>query len=692
MTRGDRFLLCPPRFYGVEYVINPWMEGNVGRADQALAAVQWEGLRRRLAALAGVELIDPVDGLPDMTFTANAGLVHDDLFIPARLRFPQRQPETPHVTAWFRDHGYRVVELRGPGTFEGEGDALFQPGEPLLWAGYGVRSSLQAHRELAEILGVEVIPLRLVDERFYHLDTCFCALPGGRVVYYPDAFDHDSLATIVERVPAERRIEVDAEDALRFACNAIVTANAFVTNAASPGLSARLATWGFETVICPVNQFLLAGGAAKCLALALVHPGSGGRRARVPSAVCERLVEVRGHLLDTRIMDAVLDCITDGGGSFEIEAFHAGLRHDQASLARVRVAAPNATRLEAILTGLIALGARVAEEETDARLEPVTQSGVAPPDFYSTTIFPTDVRVGGSWVRAAGQRMDAMLVVDGPARAPRVACRLLRDLEVGDQVICGIDGVRTHPTHVARTRESFAFMTGAASSERRVEATVERIAWEMQRLRERDGRIVVVAGPVVIHTGGGPYLARLIRAGYVQALLGGNGLAAHDIEQALFGTSLGVDLGRGLNVEGGHQNHLRAINLVRAAGSIAAAVRAGLIRSGIMYECVTHGVPFVLAGSIRDDGPLPDTRMDLLAAQAEYARAIEGADMILLLSSMLHAIGVGNMTPAGVRLVCVDISPAVVTKLADRGSVESTGIVTDVGLFLNLLGRSLGAE
>src|SRR5262245_50919835 len=178
MTRGDRFLLCPPRFYGVEYVINPWMEGNVGRADQALAAVQWEGLRRRLAALARVELIEPVDELPDMVFTANAGLVHDDVFIPARLRFPQRQPETRHVTEWFRDHGYRVVELRGPGTFEGEGDSLFQPGEPLLWAGYGVRSSLQAHRELADILGLEVIPLRLVDERFYHLDTCFCPLPG----------------------------------------------------------------------------------------------------------------------------------------------------------------------------------------------------------------------------------------------------------------------------------------------------------------------------------------------------------------------------------------------------------------------------------------------------------------------------------------------------------------------------------
>jgi len=199
----------------------------------------------------------------------------------------------------------------------------------------------------------------------------------------------------------------------------------------------------------------------------------------------------------------------------------------------------------------------------------------------------------------------------------------------------------------------------------------------------------VVASPVVIHTGGGPHLARLVHRGYVQALLGGNGLAAHDIEQALFGTSLGVDLKRGINVQGGHRNHLVAINLVRAHGGIRQAVEAGAVRSGVMYESVRHGVPFALAGSIRDDGPLPDTLVDLIAAQAEYARLIEGADMILMLSSMLHSIGVGNMTPAGVRLICVDISPAVVTKLADRGSVESTGIVTDVGLFLNLLDAAL---
>src|SRR5437773_1779498 len=593
MAPRDRFLLCTPRFYRVEYVINPWMEGNVGRTDAEEAMRQWEALRAALAARAHLELLEPAAGLPDMPFTANAGLVHEDTFVPARFRFPQRAPETRHAVEWFRRRGHRIAELPGRGTFEGEGDALFQPGAPLLWGGYGVRTSLQADRHLAEMLDVEVVPLRLVDERFYHLDTCFCPLPEGRVFYYPDAFDRESLERIAARVPAEQRFEVDAADALHFACNAVVTGGAVITNFASDALRERLVRWGHEVVVCPLGQFILAGGA------------------------------------------------------------------------------------------------RVADEERDARLEPVEQDGVAPHDFYGTSIFPTDVRVRGRWVRAARQRMDAVLVVDGAPGEPHVTCRLIRELGRGDLVVCGVDGVRTEPTHVPRTGETFGFMTADASSERRVELAVERIAWEMRRLRERGGKMVVVASPVVIHTGGSPHLARLVHRGYVQALLGGNGLAAHDVEQALFGTSLGVDLKRGINVQGGHRNHLAAINLVRAHGGIRQAVEAGAVRSGVMYECVRHGVPFALAGSIRDDGPLPDTIVDLVAAQAEYARLIEGADMILMLSSMLHSIGVGNMTPAGVRLICVDISPAVVTKLADRGSVESTGIVTDVGLFLNLLDAAL---
>jgi len=269
-------------------------------------------------------------------------------------------------------------------------------------------------------------------------------------------------------------------------------------------------------------------------------------------------------------------------------------------------------------------------------------------------------------------------------------CTLMRDLRCGDRVVCGIDGIRIHSARTRKAQEEFAFMSSGVSSERRVEVAVDEIARDMQEVRTRGGRTVVVAGPVVIHTGGGPYLSQLIRAGYVQALLGGNAIAVHDMEQAVFGTSLGIDLAKGTGVHEGHKHHLRVINMVRGAGSIRAAVEKGLVSGGVMYECVRANVPFCLAGSIRDDGPLPETEMDLVKAQTQYAELTRGADIVLMLSSMLHSIGTGNMTPAGVKLICVDISPAVVTKLADRGSIESVGIVTDVGLFLNLLVSRLG--
>jgi lysine-ketoglutarate reductase/saccharopine dehydrogenase-like protein (TIGR00300 family) len=261
-----------------------------------------------------------------------------------------------------------------------------------------------------------------------------------------------------------------------------------------------------------------------------------------------------------------------------------------------------------------------------------------------------------------------------------------------DRVVVGVEGIRTirkPSTRDQRNTQEFSFMGAGVSSERRVELVVEQIAWELRQIRDQGGRVVVTAGPVVIHTGGGEHLAKLIREGYVQALLGGNAIAVHDMEQSLLGTSLGVDMKRGVSVRGGHRHHLKVINMVRRYGSIPKTVEAGVLKGGILYECVQNHVPFSLAGSIRDDGPLPDTKMDLIEAQQDYARLIEGADMILMLSSMLHSIGVGNMTPSGVKMVCVDINPAVVTKLSDRGSIESVGVVTDVGLFLSLLVQQL---
>ena len=689
-----KVLMCPPTHFGVEYVINPWMEGHVGRVDVETATAQWDKLYQELSVRTRVELVEPGEHLPDMCFSANGGLVVENRFVRPNFRVPQRRPEEDLFARWFRDHGYETITLRDDEPFEGEGDALFHHGYPLLWGGYGVRSCLDAHRTLMERLQVEVVSLRLVDQRFYHLDTCFYPLPGNRVVYYPPAFDELSLREIERRVPASRRLIVSEHDALRFTCNAVCLGDTIITNYASHDLQRDLLRWGFEVVMQPVDEFMLAGGAAKCLTLLLDQDlgDEAADRGQQKSPLRTTRLAIRGHLLDTGLLNRVIDTVMEEGGSCCVEEFEVGERHDQPSAAIVRVTSPTAARLDDLVGSLMRLGARPATEPTDAALVTVKQQGVAPEGFYSTTIYPSDVRVDNEWVRVTRQRMDAVVVVQPDGQPVRAECRLIRDLQPGDQVVCGFQGVRVLTPTQREACEDFSFMSSAVSTERRVELAVDTLAWEMRRIRARKGRIVVVAGPVVIHTGGGRYLARLIENGYVQSLLTGNALPVHDIELNMFGTSLGVDLSRGIGIHGGHTHHLRAINRVRAAGSIAEAVRQDVITGGVMHACVKNNVDYVLAGSIRDDGPLPDTMFDLVEAQAAYARAIEDAEMILMLSSMLHAIGTGNMTRSGVRLICVDINPSVVTKLADRGSLESTGIVTDVGLFLHLLATKLCAE
>jgi lysine-ketoglutarate reductase/saccharopine dehydrogenase-like protein (TIGR00300 family) len=682
-------LMCPPIYFDVQYVINPWMEGNIGKVQSSKARKQWDALYRILSDRSGVRIVDPVPHQPDMSFVANAGLKLENIVVPTRFRVSQRAPEMPHYLDWFLQHNMQIKPIPDDCAFEGEGDALFQPGEDLLWAGYGVRSSLIAHKHLAEIFRCPVHSLRLVDERFYHLDTCFMPLPGRRVLYYPSAFDERSRQLIEGFFPKANRIEVGDEDALRFCCNTVRIGQTLVVNHASDGLRRRLEGWGFEVLSVDVSEFILAGGAAKCLCLLLDQDSvvSLADRSAVESPVCVERLEMTGHLLDSGILNRAMDAVANAGGSFRVEQFRAGLRHDQASTCRLRATAPNRKMMQHVLEELQGYGAIAVASAVEAHCQTAPADGVAPEGFYSTTIYPTDVLVGGKWMRAARQRMDAVLVVDATVDAVR--CELIRNLKTGDQIVCGVEGIAVHTPETHRAEEAFAFMNAGVSSERRVERVVEELALEMKRIRSRGGRIVVVAGPVVIHTGGDTYLAEMIRNGFVQALLTGNALPVHDLELNMFGTSLGVDMKRGFGVPLGHQYHLRAINRIRAAGSIAAAVERGMVASGVMYECIRHGVEFVAAGSIRDDGPLPETIMDLVEAQAAYARAIEGADMILMFASMLHAIGVGNMTRAGVRLICVDINPAVVTKLADRGSVESTGIVTDVGLFLNLLAQRL---
>ncbi len=718
----SRFLMCPPTHYDVDYVINPWMEGNVHRSAKAVAAAQWQQLQGVLARHARVEQLQPQPGLPDLVFTANAGVVVDDRVVLARFFHPERQGEEPWFQSWFESQGYRVTLLPADLPFEGAGDALLDRSGGWLWAGYGFRSELAAHPLLAEALAVEVLSLRLMDERFYHLDTCFCPLSDGTLLYYPPAFDFYSNRLIETRVPAAKRLVVGEADALAFACNAVNVGRSVILNQASAGLRHQLQTRGYDVVETPLSEFLKAGGAAKCLTLRLDEPrlvtatatgaaglqtaagaglqtGAGlGLQCQAPSSL-SRTIRLQGHLLDSGLINRALDRIVEGGGSFQVLDFALGQQRHSTSSAAIRVSAPDGEVMADLMARLIALGAlATADGECDAALAEVLQDGVAPDDFYVSTIYPTEVRLAGRWHRVERQRMDGALVLrpGEPASAAlaRVECCLLRDLRAGEQVVVGVEGLRTlRPQPAREGREArqadFSFMAAGVSSERRVELVVEQMAWEWRRIRDRGGKVVVVAGPVVIHTGGGAHLAQLVREGYVQALLGGNAIAVHDVEQALMGTSLGVDLQQGMAVHGGHRHHLKAINTIRRCGSLAAAVEQGVLKQGIFHACVRRGVPFVLAGSIRDDGPLPDTEMDLIRAQAAYAQALEGAEMVLMLSSMLHSIGVGNMTPAGVKLVCVDINPAVVTKLSDRGSLESVGVVTDVGLFLSLLVRQL---
>ncbi|MDB9468480.1 TIGR00300 family protein [Dolichospermum circinale CS-1225] len=691
MVSQIRFLMCAPDHYDVDYVINPWMEGNIHKSSRDRAVEQWNKLYNVIKDHAIVDLVAPEKGWPDMVFSANAGLVLGENVVLSRFLHKERQGEEPYFQQWFAENGFNVYTLPKDLPFEGAGDALLDREGRWLWAGYGFRSELDSHPFLAKWLDIEVISLRLMDERFYHLDTCFCPLANGYLLYYPGAFDSYSNRVIEMRVAPEKRIAIMEADAVNFACNAVNVDSIVIMNKASDSLKSRLAEVGFQVIETPLTEFLKAGGAAKCLTLRVTEPVREELHANV--SVESRVVRMEGHLLDAGLINRALDLIVEMGGSFQVLKFNLGEQRQSTSAAEVRVSAPSHDVMEEIISQLIDLGAvDLPQDERDSKLEPVLQAGVAPDDFYVSTIYPTEVRVNGQWLKVENQRMDGAIAISQTSNGIVAKCKLLRDLEIGEQVVVDVLGIRTirkAESREQRNAQEFSFMSSGVSSERRVELVVEQVAWELRKIKDSGGKVVVTAGPVVIHTGGGEHLSRLIREGYVQGLLGGNAIAVHDMEQNILGTSLGVDMKRGVAVRGGHRHHLKVINTVRRFGSISKAVEAGAVRGGVMYECVKNNIPFSLAGSIRDDGPLPDTQMNLILAQQEYSQIIQGADMILMLSSMLHSIGVGNMTPAGVKMVCVDINPAVVTKLSDRGSIESVGVVTDVGLFLSLLLQQL---
>lgn len=401
-------------------------------------------------------------------------------------------------------------------------------------------------------------------------------------------------------------------------------------------------------------------------------------------------VELQGHIIDSLLLPKVLDEITSLGGEYESREVRIGHHRHDPSYVRLQVTAPTAELLEKILTEIGQHGA-VPVAHQDCRLEAADIAGAFPEGFYSTTNEPTEIRLNGQWITVERQEMDCGVKVD--LAGNRAECVAMADVQLGDQIVVGRLGTRVQPVGRDVDRHhSFGFMNSTVSSEKPKHVTVREIAEQMRAAARGSGKILVVAGPAVVHTGSRELMSWLIRKGYVEILFAGNALAAHDIEQSFFGTSLGISMEHGGSTEEGHEHHLRSINRVRRVGSIRAAVEQGLLTEGIMYECVTHNVPYVLAGSIRDDGPLPDVITDTLAAQTRMRELVQQLDVTfcLMIATTLHSIAVGNLLPARVRVVCVDINPATVTKLADRGTFQTVGLVTDVEPFLRVLVQELG--
>jgi lysine-ketoglutarate reductase/saccharopine dehydrogenase-like protein (TIGR00300 family) len=397
-------------------------------------------------------------------------------------------------------------------------------------------------------------------------------------------------------------------------------------------------------------------------------------------------IEVTGHIVDSLLLAKILDTILDAGCDYELSDVRIGKTSLDPSSARIAVTGDDGV-LGPLLDELQVHGAN-RTVQFDATLQPAERDGVLPAGFYSTTNLASDVRIDGTWLPVGNPEMDCALVVAGGA-ARTVPMHRVR---AGDQVVVGSEGVRVHAPAHARGTQMFEFMASEVSSEKPKGLLVARVADRLRAARERGGRILVVAGPAVVHTGGATDLARLVDAGWVDVLFAGNGFATHDIESSVLGTSLGISVSEGVPTEGGHANHIRVINEVRRHGSIAAAVEAGFVGGGVMHACVRRGVPFVLGGSIRDDGPLPDVMTDVVAAADALRDQLPGVEVALMLASTLHAIATGNCLPAGVETFCVDINQAVVTKLADRGSHQALGIVTDVGPFVRQLADELLAD
>ena len=398
-----------------------------------------------------------------------------------------------------------------------------------------------------------------------------------------------------------------------------------------------------------------------------------------------REIEVRGHLIDSLILTKIFDGVMDLGGEFEVKKIQIGKKKKDESYAKIRVTGNNQKHLDTILQLVYREGA-TAKIQKEVTLKPASKNFVMPDNFYSTTNNNTQIFLKGKWIQVDNMMMDKCIVVKGN----KAKCVPILDLKKGDKIVVGEEGLRITPPK--RPREGmnvFQFMGGSSSSERPTQHIAKKVAEDIFKTRKLGGKIVFVGGPAIIHTGAADSVSTLIKLGYINAVLAGNALAVHDIENATLGTSLGMNVHDGTLAVRGYRNHMQTINSVFKAGSISKMVRSRKLTKGIMYECVKKNIPFVLAGSIRDDGPLPDVITDITIAQKKYKEVLKNAKMVIMASTMLHSIATGNMLPADVKIIIVDINQPTVTKLMDRGTWQALGIVSDVGAFLPMVTQEI---
>ncbi len=404
----------------------------------------------------------------------------------------------------------------------------------------------------------------------------------------------------------------------------------------------------------------------------------------------KRIIELSGHIIDSMTLTRTMAIIMEKGGEFDILEIDVGRKKSDVSHAKIEVSADSPKLLNAILDELSVLGASIHEIK-EVNLVASTKDKVAPEGFYSSSNHATHIFYNGNWIPVEDIEMDCLVVVDEAQN--RAFVKPIANVKAGDKIVVGLDGVRVTPPQRSRDEHQvFEFMNSDVSSEKPLMNLINGIAQEMKEIKAKGGKIGIVGGPAIVHTGSGKYLASLIRDGYIDVIMAGNALATHDIESNLFGTSLGIEVETGKIVAHGHTHHMRAINRINNSGSIRKAVEDGTLTGGIMYECVKNEVPFVLAGSIRDDGPLPDVITDVIQAQKLMRKYAQEVDMVLMISTMLHSIAMGNLLPSRVKSICVDINPSTVTKLSDRGSAQVVGIVTDIGTFMPLLYNALNEE